>query len=133
VNLQRAVAFFTIIIVILVVAAALMVLGPPSRQRAEALDRQRAADLRHVAEDLADRYAATKQPVPDRLTDPKRDPVSGRPYDYRRVDATQYELCATFDRRSVKSDDPVLDDGAFWRHPAGRACYEFDARRAVPK
>jgi hypothetical protein len=132
VNLQRAVAFFTILIVILVVAAAFMVLGPPNRERAEALDRQRVADVRRAAEDLADRYTATKQSLPDRLSDPKRDPVTGRPYGYRRVDATHYELCATFDRRSPKSEDPVLDDGAFWRHSAGRACYEFDVRRAVP-
>ena len=131
-SVQRAVAFFTILIVILVVAAAFMVLGSPSRERAEALDRQRIADLRREAQDLAERYKATSALPPGRLSDPKHDPVSGRAYGYRRIAATKYELCATFQRSSAKIEDPVLDDGTFWRHPPGEACYEFDARSPVP-
>ena len=93
---------------------------------------QRIADLRREAEDLTERYTTTKQLPPGRLIDPKHDPVSGKPYGYRRIPATQYELCAAFERSSPKTEDPVLDDGSFWRHPAGEACYEFDVRRPVP-
>jgi len=129
VNLQRAVAFFTILIVVLIVAAAVMVLGPPGRERAAALDRQRIDDLRHIEQDLHDEYDTTKQPIPNRLGDPKRDPVNGAPYQYRRIDATRYVLCATFDSPSPKTGDRIVDDSPFWRHRAGRQCYSFDARR----
>ncbi len=128
-NLQRAVAFFTILIVILLVAAALMVLGPPDRARSEALDRQRVADLRHIEQDVRDDYATAKHPLPDRLSTSKHDPVTGAPYEYRRLDATRYELCASYARPSSRTGDRPLDDGPFWRHGAGRTCYRFDARR----
>lgn len=128
-NLQRAVAFFTILIVILLVAAALMVLGPPDRARSEALDRRRVDDLRHIEQDVRADYSVAKRPIPDRLTTAKRDPVTGAPYEYRRLDATRYELCAYYSRPSPATGDRALDDGAFWRHGTGRTCYRFDARR----
>jgi hypothetical protein len=129
VNLQRAVAFLTILIVILLVAAALMVLGPPDRARSEALDRQRVGDLRHIEADVRDDYATAKYPLPDRLSTSKRDPVTRAPYEYRRLDAARYELCANYARPSPATADRALDDGAFWRHGAGRTCYRLDARR----
>jgi hypothetical protein len=129
VNIQRAVAFFTILIVILIVAAAFMVLGPPSRERAEALDRQRIDDIRHIEGDLHDTYGTAKQPIPGRLSNPKRDPVTAAPYEYRRIGATRYVICATFDRPSPNTGDRTLDDSPFWRHAAGRTCYQFEVRR----
>lgn len=127
-NLQRAVAFFTILIVVLIVAAAFMVIGPPSRERAEALDRLRIDDLHHIEQALHDDYETAKHPLPARLADARHDPVTGKAYEYRRLDATRYALCTTFARPSPVTGDRVLDD-AFWRHKAGHTCYAFDARR----
>lgn len=115
----------------LIVAAALMVLGPPSRQRAEALDSRRIDDLRHIEEALRADYDVAKHPIPERLAEPKSDPVTAKPYEYRRLGPTEYTLCAVFERPSPSTGDKVLDDSPFWRHGAGRTCYAFDARREV--
>jgi hypothetical protein len=129
VTLQRIVSFFTILIVVLVVAAAFMVLGPPSRQRAEALDQQRIEDLQHVEESLNADYETDKHPLPSKLPEPRHDPVSGAPYQYRRLDAHRYMLCARFESPSPSTGDRTLDDKPFWRHGAGQTCYTFDVRR----
>lgn len=127
-NLQRAVAFFTILIVMLLVAAAFMVLGPPSRQRAEALDRRRVDNLRQIAQTIYDDYGALKQPVPARLDDPHRDPITRSPYEYRALDPSRYVLCASFELPSPPGTGVTAPSA--WRHGAGRTCYYLDARHA---
>ncbi len=54
----RLIAAATVAIVVAVVVAAFLSIGPPSRARAEALDRQRLRDLGNIAAGLHDDYRA---------------------------------------------------------------------------
>ena len=56
----RLIAAATVAIVVAVVVAAFLSIGPPSRARAEALDRQRLRDLGDIAAGLHDDYRERK-------------------------------------------------------------------------
>jgi hypothetical protein len=130
VNAARAIPVVAVLVVIAAVIAAFIALGPPGRARARALDRQRIADLRSTAAGLHNQYRTDAQLLGDRLADPKRDPITHAPYEYERIDATHYRLCAGFELKSDPDDD--VDMGQRWKHGAGRTCYRFDVRRAPP-
>lgn len=65
------------------------------------------------------------------------DPATGDPYEYRRIDATHYELCATFDRATRETGSQQTRSYS-WRqnagyrtlnatHPEGRHCFTLTA------
>ena len=65
------------------------------------------------------------------------DPVTHEPYDYRLLDANDYELCVTFDAKNepgegrppgIRYGDPVTHGYGSWVHGAGRQC----VRRSLP-
>jgi hypothetical protein len=130
VNAARAIPLIAVLVVVAIVAAAFVTLGPPSRARARALDRRRADDLRSTSERLYNQYHADHRPLDDRLKDPKRDPITRNPYEYQRIDATHYRLCADFELKGDPDND--ISVGERWRHSAGRTCYQFDVRAAPP-
>lgn len=141
---------FVGISLVAVVAAAITgfwLLGSPNQQRLISLDRERTSDIQAIAFDL---LSATqnnigtetqKQPLPERLPDAligrsdRRDPLTGEPYEYRRIDADAYELCATFATDSAASSQrsPVNSpDDNVWPHPAGRHCFKILKDSAQP-
>lgn len=130
--LQRAAAIVAVVVVVGVVAAAFAVLGTHGNARAEALDRKRVFDLGLIAQRLHDDYGSAGQPLPLELPDSRRDPVSGKPYEYRRLDAARYVLCADFERSAGPASEGSNQIGTFWHHSAGRYCCRLDARRQSP-
>jgi hypothetical protein len=86
------------------VVLAFVVIGSPSHARLVALDTQRVDDLRSMATKMHERYATTSLPprLPNDLG--MRDPATNRPYVFRRVDRSNYELCATFSVASEQSE-----------------------------
>ena len=60
--------------------------------------------------------------------DATRDPQTGRPYEYMRVDARHYRLCAVFNRAS-ETGGPTEP---YWAHGAGRTCYLLAADAPGP-
>jgi hypothetical protein len=98
-------------------------LGPPSVQRQLEADRRRVEHLREIAGMLQGRPE-----LPQTLSElpaTRADPVSGQPYEYRKISDTRYELCAVF-----QSAD---DRARFWSHGAGRRCFALDnVRGFVP-
>jgi len=130
VSAARASSFIAVLVVVAIVAAAFVTLGPPSRARARALDRRRIDDLRSTAEQLYNQYHDDHRPLDDRLVDPKRDPITRKPYEYQPIDATHYRLCADFELKVDPDNDIYV--GERWRHAAGRTCYEFDLRATPP-
>jgi hypothetical protein len=118
-----------VVVVVLIVVAAFVMLGSPSHQRALALDLRRAQDLSDIARELHEQYGAA--PLPAQLTAPERDPISGHPYEYRRLSPRDYLLCAHFDLPDTSTDRPSYASD-FWHHAAGRVCYRLDARRGPP-
>jgi hypothetical protein len=120
------------------IAVGFHVLGTPQEARGRELDRRRIEDLQSVAMDLT-AYANGRggRPLPasldaiDSLTAPgfaRRDPVSRERYEYRRIDDTHFELCATFDSESKATDLEKWEQK--WVHPVGHACFAFDVHAA---
>lgn len=145
---DRIAVVAAVLLVVAGVACALVLAGSPARARARALDARRAADITAIAGAIRDRYTVGDRPRPlprtlpndlrvqrDDGSDAMRDPVTDAPYRYVGESANRFRLCATF---SVADDSPP--DYRAAPHPAGNACYRFDAtsasyrpERAVPE
>ena len=133
-----------------VVAAAIIggffLVGSPATQRKMAEDQRRVQDLQQIASELfnfmqSEKYQfKTSSTLPATLPEfsakhsylNTNDVVSGKPYEYRKLSAAEYELCAEFNMASEKTEagapmrhNPSKVD-AFWQHAAGRHCYKLD-------
>jgi hypothetical protein len=130
-------------VVVFAIAIGLWTLGTPQDARRHELDRRRIDDLRSIVSLLAARSQwVPARPLPAELDSvaewpivveaghravrkgPPRDPATGTPYEYRRLDDSRYELCATFDGEVREKD--LENWQKAWAHPAGHACYRFD-------
>jgi len=108
------------------VALAFSVIGSPAHERALALDRKRMEDLRALAQRIDESYYASGERLPAVVPDGGlNDPVTAKPYDYRRLGASHYQLCATFDLPSEKVDARLEAVTWDWPHRAGRTCYRL--------
>jgi hypothetical protein len=128
VTASRLIAAAAVAIVIAVVAAAFVSIGPPSRARAEALDRKRVADLGTIAAGLHDDYTDAGKLLPAAYDSPLRDPATGKPYEYRRLTSERYQLCGTF---ALPTPSTGMMAPSSWHHPAGRYCYSLDVGARV--
>ncbi len=110
------------------VALAFSVIGSPAHERALALDRKRVADLQKLEARVDQAYWAKELPAvsPDSTL---RDPLTAKPYEYRRLDAMHYQLCATFQLASDKPEGDIDPFASNWSHRAGRSCYRLGASR----
>jgi hypothetical protein len=126
----RLIAAATVAIVVAVVVAAFLSIGPPSRARAEALDRQRLRDLGDIAAGLHDDYRDAGKPLPPAYEPRQRDPVTGKTYEYRRRTSERYQLCGKFELPTPASRNDLAVP-SFWHHPAGRYCFNLDAGARV--
>lgn len=136
-----AVSSFIVIVIILGFVAS----GSPATERKRSFDAQRAADLRTIANCIAD-YGYYRKKLPDTLDDLSgssqyaycalrtTDPETGTPYEYRIVTPMkreglvvvgEFELCAVFSL-AASEKDATAGYGGFsdkWHdHPGGRAC-----------
>ena len=112
------------------VALGLQGAGSPGAERSRRVDQRRVEDLSHIAEAL-DLYWTRQDGLPQSLdllietaSDPAlfADPLTARPYEYRALTTSSFELCAQFDTESAS-----VEQDNFWRHPADRYCFEVDA------
>jgi hypothetical protein len=112
------------------VAAALWFIGSPSETRLRRLDTRRVRDLQQLASDVDlfwtrnGRLPATRAELPVTV-ESHPEPAPPGEYEYRTLDATRYELCATFDR---SADSPPSRTALFWAHGAGRQCFVVPAK-----
>jgi len=128
----RILAAGAAVVVVAAVAGGVVLIGPPAEERVRRLDEQRVRDLELIQNGVRT-FAAQNTRLPasfDEMTGQSgaseafpRDPGGGAPYEYRRVDETTYELCATFDRSSAPRSG-----GGPWAHGPGRRCF----RRTPP-
>ncbi len=134
------------VVVAIVAVTGIVLAGSPQQARHETADRQRIADLRRIA-GAVDIYYGARDALPPSLDslahtngselESIQDPTTRRPYEYRAVNDSTYELCATFQTRDVDDDRTQPVDGSgrtpiFWRHPAGRACFRLQPITARP-
>lgn len=128
-NVNRVAALVSSTAVGIVVIAGFLLIGSPTEQRLQRLDDRRLQHLQELAH-AVDGYwedHASLPPALSELVDGRRlsrlpqDPVSGAAYRYEATAADSYRLCATF-ARATEETRPQ----AFWSHPAGPECYDFD-------
>lgn len=115
------------------IVAGFWVLGTPGRQRSIAADRQRLQDLNDIAQALHNDFQAEEDTfqLPESLDDNqiRRDPLTDQPYEFRRLSAKTFELCANFatDSSTYPLGNPrPTEEANQWQHPEGRHCFELD-------
>jgi hypothetical protein len=120
--------------VVVTLVAGILAIGSPRQERLRRVDDRRVEDLIRISAEVGD-YYRTRSALPESLgvlmalpssgLGLMRDPVTGKPYGYRIVDSTTYELSATFDTADTVT--VRVGDGRekplFWRHGAGRRAY----------
>lgn len=126
------------IIVIVAIALGIYIAGTPGSSRQQRFDDKRVQDLRTIHSEVQNIIYAGKpiegvpvKPLPNTLQEVANeavyqqvvmtDPETSALYVYRVLDATRYQLCATFSLERSQTYD------VFWNHPAGEHCYTIDA------
>jgi hypothetical protein len=133
---------FTVCAVVVVAGGlilAFIFLGTPAHQREVSIDERRTEDLIKITNAVRDRYQSAG--VPERLPQIvlERDPVTRQSYEFRRVDAKHYVLCAVFrtdqSTQNPENERSIVWPTAAWRHRTGRTCYEIDITEepAIPR
>ncbi len=144
-----------VLMVAAVIATGLYVAGSPERVRDIRLDETRSNDLQQIASAVDSAYDrdGALPPTLDALKAACRqdcyvpslvDPKTRAQYEYRATGATTYELCATFDDVTQKTDQygnprpaetvPAMPYGKpypgyrDWTHGAGRQCFPLDTQ-----
>lgn len=140
-NFDRLFALLAVAAVVIAVITGFWLLGSPNKQRQLRADQQRLQDIREIAQRLHEQ--AKQSPtlgksidLPVSLPPPARqfDPISGKTYEYRRLDSTHYQLCAEFATDSNKDrlrDSPWMNQD-FWQHPSGQHCFQLDVLEELP-
>ncbi|MBI5816937.1 MAG: hypothetical protein HZB09_00755 [Candidatus Yonathbacteria bacterium] len=137
------------VLVLAAITFGFSVFGSPATQRALRFDAERVSDLQMIQSFVINDWQA-KNTVPSTLialNDPTRgvevplDPKTAQPYQYEKLGATSFKLCATFERestktgitaRSVVSPMKVYNSGGsgpfvggeYWDHGVGTTCFE---------
>ena len=115
------------------VLGAILVSGTPSEVRTRRLDERRVEDLTWLSQGVK-AFHSRESAMPASLDDleaagfigaSRVDPEHGTDYEYRVLDGTRYELCATF----AADGRPARVNQVFWSHRAGRVCFTLDAAR----
>ncbi|MFZ2644038.1 MAG: DUF5671 domain-containing protein [Verrucomicrobiia bacterium] len=132
--------------VVAVVALGVWFAGSPMRARLLAQDRQRVQDLQTIHWRV-EQYYRDKGQLPASLAacdinpstfiERKKDRVTGEPYVYRVVDATHFEVGATFALASAPGETARKryssfsgpENEGFWRHAAGPRVFRIDVAR----
>ncbi len=128
-KLERLFGVAACVIVALGLVLAFLVIGPPGHARLVALDQQRITDLDNIATEMHDRFGGTTGGLPNRLPHSleANDPATRRPYEFRKIDAKNYMLCARFslaaESEAIEQQSPFPRN---WPHGAGRTCYTFN-------
>ena len=128
---KRALVGSLVLVVAIVVVRGIMIIGSPSEERTRRIDSRRVNDLQRISRSIGV-YHTRHREVPASLEElarepglanVARDPVTDRPYGYRRFNANSYQLCGTFDRETA---DNLAQD--FWAHGAGEQCFTLNIK-----
>ncbi len=132
-KLDRAFGIAACVVVVGGLVLAFLVIGSPGHARLIALDQQRVRDLDTIASGLRDRFGGTTDGLPKLLPGDltARDPVTGRRYEFQKIDAKHYTLCARFALAAESADMAESSPWLKWPHGAGRTCYELNVSASM--
>jgi hypothetical protein len=135
---ERVIGYGTVLLVGGGLSAAFLMAGSPQHARKLALDERRVSDLWQISETLRDRGTGSRAAVAPPALDAAMfgshadgssiatDPQTHEPYEYERIGATRYRLCANFAFASAPAEaTPYARIDPRLRHRAGRSCYLF--------
>lgn len=141
-------SLITIVAVIASIVGGFTIMGSPMAIRQLRLDQTRVNDLTNIQWQIIEHWRLKNELPADlkELEDPLRgfivpvDPQTQASYEYRVLKPLQFELCATFGRKSLEGENhpygypmrsitaPMPPGGValeknFWDHEAGRQCF----------
>lgn len=127
-KLDRILGIAACVVVVVGLVLAFLVIGPPGHARLIAFDSQRVRNLETIASGMHGRFGETTDGLPKLLPSDiaERDPVTGRGYEFQRIDSKHYVLCARFALAAESEDTADSSPPLNWPHGAGRTCYEFN-------
>jgi len=107
----------------------------PNAQRLIRGDEKRIQNLSQLANEINAQYRQPGSLLPHELSDIQKaryaDPVTRQPLEYSTKTPSQYTLCSVFSTSSTKEEKTGMY--AFWGHPSGHKCFEFNAPEQVPQ
>lgn len=141
-NFDRLFAILATAVVTISVIAGFWWLGSPNRQQQIRADQQRIRDIHEIASRLHQQAQQSQnrgKPVDLQaslsLNNRKTDPISGKTYEYRRLDSTHYQLCAEFAADSAQNrlGNFSWADKDLWHHLPGRHCFKLNVLEEPPQ
>lgn len=134
----RIVGWVCALAVISAIFAGLLLVGSPNTARQRRSDEMRAEDLSYLASDIWVFVNQNKRlpntigesEVPRRNAGARQDPITRKPYEYRKLNDSEFELCAVFETASkAKGNSSGWPYAVFTEHPKGRHCFKLPAKR----
>lgn len=126
--------FFSVVfvaVVLLAVVTAFVLVGSPAKAREAREDNQRIMNLQEINSAIMDFYNRESR-LPDDLKSltisdlSLQDPVTKIAYEFNKINANAYELCANFAQALQKESD--MTEGWYfdpvWTHGIGHQCFE---------
>ena len=117
-NKPKAVAWISSVIVLAAIVSGFFIVGTPAEQRARRFDERRVSDLQTIQNQLVN-YWIQKEELPEELGELAKDklsgfilpidPETGESYEYTKLTAFSFELCAVF--RTESSNDNGMNYG----------------------
>ncbi|MES2436986.1 MAG: DUF5671 domain-containing protein [Patescibacteria group bacterium] len=126
--------------ILAVIAVGFSVVGSPRTQRLNRYDEMKVTDLQGIQYQIIN-YWQQKGKLPEALSD-LNDPLSsfmvpndletGAAYDYEKVTATTFKLCAEFNKNNIGKQPGISNSSAMlgrenlelWQHTGGQYCFE---------
>lgn len=134
-NQGRILATLATVSVIGAVTAGLTVMDGPSQERARRIDDRRVDGLQTIQRAVDCQWTLTAtipkdlSNVIERCAISAVDPETGKPYVYKPVSETGYELCAAFTEASEPNKSTMPRAGDHWRHGKGEHCFTLTATK----
>jgi hypothetical protein len=123
------------IAVVIVVTLGFRNLGSPATERLIQQDRRTVQSLASLARQINFNWAQSNKVLPANLdrfrVTTTQDLTTHQPFIYHPKGNSQYELCATFVLDNQNANPQNGD--AFWAHPKGEYCFQFDASLPAPQ
>lgn len=140
----RLLGWLAVLAVLAALVAAFLTIGSPADARRDRADTLRVERLWSIASVVRSHFAEHKK-LPENLAEIAKqnswtrtnleDPVTNKPFEYRVVDETHFELCATFEmdwtlQRARQKGLVYWDPMPFAEHKKGRQCFTLSAKSA---
>jgi hypothetical protein len=140
-NRNKSMAALSSAVIVVMLIFGFLALGSPRVQRDLRADGQRIQNIHQLSINIGTYWKSHNSQLPPSLDslspqyypyagDSAFDPISHARYEYHAKQGSQYELCASFVRKSPRQRNQLGPDA--WAHPAGHYCFELDASIAPP-